>query len=283
MKKIKSLFVLFLLFSLTGCKNDSMEDINIVTTSYPIEYVVNKLYGKHSKINSIYPEDDETINFEVTDVLLKQYSENDLFIFNGLSNEKDYLKNMLDNNRSLMIIDVTSNMNYEYSIEELWLYPNNLLTIANKTRNGFKEYINSTYLINEIDANYESLKVELTSLDAKYYSTLKNASSDTIIVSDDAFKFLEKYGINVISIDPDTAKEKTINEANNLLNNGACKYVFIKYKENTDKVKEILNNSNISTLELYNMTNLKDVQIEKNNYITLMNINLENLKVELYK
>ena len=37
---------------------------------------------------------------------------------------------------------------------------------------------------------------EVTFID--YYSTLKNSSNNTIIVSDDAFLFLEKYGIKVI-------------------------------------------------------------------------------------
>ena len=284
MKKIKILFITIILISLTGCfENDSMENINIVTSSYPIEYVVNELYGDYSTITSIYPKDDETINFEVTDVLLEQYSNNDLFIFNGVSDEKNYVKKMFKENKNLKIIDISSNMNYEYSIEELWLDPNNLLTIANNIRKGFKEYISSTYLTNEIDANYENLKIELANLDGKYYKTAKRASNTTIIVSDDAYLFLEKYGIKVISIDPDTVKDKTISEAKVLLSNGTCKYVFIKYKEDNDKVNEFINSTNASTLELYTMTNLKDINVEKNNYVTLMNQNLENLKLELYK
>ena len=284
MKKIKMLLLSITLISLTGClKKDSMEDINIVTSSYPIEYVVNELYGNHSTVTSIYPKDDETINFEVTDVLLEQYSDNDLFIFNGLSDENKYFNKMIKQNEDLKIIDVTSNMSFEYSIEELWLDPNNLLTIANNIRNGFKEYINSTYLTNEIDENYENLKIELTNLDGKYYSTLKNSKSNTIIVSDDAFLFLEKYGIKVISIDPDTSKDKTISEAKELLANGTCSYVFIKYKGSNDKIDEFLNTTGAATLELYTMTNLKDIIVDKNNYITLMNQNLENLKLELYK
>lgn len=281
MKKIKILSILIMLFSLTGClKNDSMEDINILTSVYPIEYVLDYLYGEHSTINSIYPKDDEIINFEVTDVLLDQYSENELFVFNGASNEKDHVKHLLDNNENLLIIDVASNINYKYSLEELWLDPNNLLTIANNIRKGFKEYIHSTYLINEIDENYENLKVELTNLDGKYYSTLKNAYNDTIIVSDDSFKFLEKYGIKVISVDPDSTKDKDVNEAKDLLDDGTCKYVFIKYKEDISKIRDLLGDTN--NLELYTMTNLKDLNVEKNNYITLMNQNLENLKLELY-
>lgn len=284
MKRIKKLFIFIILFTLTGCFNDdSMDDINIVTSSYPIEYVANALYGNHSTITSIYPKDDDTINFEVTDILLQQYSYNDLFIFNGLSEEKNYVKHMIKKNEELRIIDVTSNMNFEYSIEDLWLDPNKLLTIANNMRKGFKEYIDSTYLTNEIDENYENLKIQLTSLDGKFYSTVKNSSNTTIIVSDDAFLFLEKYGINVISLDSDTAKDKNINEAKQLIKNGINNYIFIKYGENTDKLNEFISETNATPLELYTMTNLKDINIEKNDYITLMNQNLENLKLELYK
>lgn len=287
MKKIKILLTTIILLGLTGClKKDSMDDIKIVTSSYPIEYVVNELYGEHSTITSIYPKDGETINFEVTDVLLEQYMDNQLFIFNGLTKEKQYLDKMTKNNKELKLIDIVGkdikeeNIN---SVEELWLDPNNLLTIANNIRKGFKGYIDSTYLTNEIDNNYENLKIKLTGLDGKYYSTGKNATNNTIIVSDDAFLFLEKYGINVISIDPDTTKDKTISEAKNLLYNGTCKYLFIKYLQNDEVINNFINETGVQTLQLYTMTNLKDLNIEKNNYITLMNQNLETLKLEIYK
>ena len=287
MKKIKLLIVTIILISLTGClKKDSMEDIKIVTSSYPIEYVVQELYGEHSTITSIYPKDGETINFEVTDVLLEQYMDNQLFIFNGITKEKQYLDKMTKNNKELKLIDIVGkdikeeNIN---SVEELWLDPNNLLTIANNIRKGFKGYIDSTYLTNEIDNNYENLKIKLTGLDGKYYSTGKNATNNTIIVSDDAFLFLEKYGINVISIDPDTTKDKTISEAKNLLYNGTCKYLFIKYLQNDEVINNFINETGVQNLQLYTMTNLKDLNIEKNNYITLMNQNLETLKLEIYK
>ena len=284
MKRIKYLLIVFLLFGVTGCfNNDSMDNIKISTSIYPIEYVVNTLYGDHSTINSIYPKDTESNDFKITNVLLDQYSDSDLFIFNGLTNEKRNVKYLLNKNKNLKIIDVTSNMQFDYSIEELWLDPNNLLTIANNIRKGFKEYIKSTYLINEIDNNYERLKIELTSLDGKFYNTVKNASNTTILVSDDAFLFLEKYGIKVISIDPDTVKEKTLNTAKQMINDKTCSYIFVKYKENNEDINSFINEMGIKKLELYTMTNLNGVNAEKNDYITLINQNLENLKLELYK
>lgn len=284
MKKLKFL-LLVVLFCLTGCiKSNSMDDINIATSVYPIEYVVKKLYGAHSTVTSIYPHDSNILDFEITKVLLNDYSSNDLFIFNGLSEENKYISSMKKNNNQLMIIDATANITYDYAIEELWLDPNNLLTIANNIKNGFKEYIDSSYLVDQINVNYDNLKIELTSLDGKFYSSVKNAETDYVIVTDDAFKFLEKYGLNVISLDKDSVTQKDISKATSLLTNGTCKYIFTKYREElSDDVNKVLENTGAETLEFYAMTNLYEINIEKNDYITLMNNNLENLKIELYK
>ena len=284
MKKLKYL-LLVMLFCLTGCfKANSMDEIKIATSVYPIEYVVKTLYGEHSTVVSIYPHDSNILDFKVTKVLLKDYSSNDLFIFNGLTEEKDYVKSMKKYNNELKIIDATSNIIYDYSIEELWLDPNNLLTITNNIKNGFKEYIDANYLVDEIIQNYEQLKKDLTGLDGKFYSSVKNAKTKSIIVTDDAFKFLEKYGLQVISLDEDTVDQKSITDAIELIENGTCDYIFIKYKEELSKtVNEVLEKTGANTLEFYTLTNLDELNIEKNNYITLMNNNLENMRIELYK
>ena len=41
-------------FLLTGCfDTNNLEGSNITTTVYPIEYLVDRLYGEHSNITSI--------------------------------------------------------------------------------------------------------------------------------------------------------------------------------------------------------------------------------------
>lgn len=285
MKKIKFILLLTIIFSLTGCFNDdSMESIEISTSVYPIEFVVNELYGEHAKIYSIYPNDEEIVDFEVTNTLLDQYSNSDLFIFNGLSDESNYVKTMLKNNKDLKIIDVSSNMQVNYSMEEIWLDPNNLLTIANNIKKGFEEYISSSYLVKNVDELYEELKINLTALDGKYYKTVKNSSNKTIIVNDNAFMYLKKYGLEVISLDPETVTQKEIVKALELLHNGTCNYVFINHGQTKDSiVDDIKNGAEFNTAELFTMTNLSNVDTLKNDYIALMNQNLEALKLELYK
>ena len=57
--KIKKflIFSVLIILLMSGCSitKDSMEDINIYTTIYPIRYLLDSLYGENSTINSIYP------------------------------------------------------------------------------------------------------------------------------------------------------------------------------------------------------------------------------------
>ena len=159
MKKATILIMgLVLLFTLSGCKKDSMEDITIYTTTYPVQYITDKLYGEYSTVSSIYP--NEVI--KLTDKLLTDYSNADLFVYNGLSNEKDYAVKMLNKNPSLMIVDATMGMETNDNLEELWLDPSNFLMLCLNIRNGMKEYITNTYLRKQIDVNYENLKLSIS-------------------------------------------------------------------------------------------------------------------------
>ena len=54
MKKINFLIIIFCLVIInTGCiKRDSMEDITINTTVYPITFIANTLYNENATINN---------------------------------------------------------------------------------------------------------------------------------------------------------------------------------------------------------------------------------------
>ena len=221
-KKIISLFgVLVILGSVSGCdiKRDSMEDIDIYTTNYPIEFITKRLYGQHSNVHSIYPDGIEIKDYKLTNKQIRDYSDSDLYIFNGLSNEKEYVTKMRENNKNLKIIDTTLSMEYINGIEELWLDPSNLLMMAQNVKTGFEEYINNYYLNNDINNNYEELKIEASNLDAKIKQTIVNSENKIIVVSDDLFKYLEKYGLTVYSLDSDSVTNKTISDVKHLINN----------------------------------------------------------------
>lgn len=285
MKKILLLCVVSCLF-FTGCiKRDSMEDISIYTSVYPIEYLTDRLYGENSKVNSIYPDGVIPKIYSLNDKQLKDYSNADLFIFNGLSNEKDYLMNMLKYNDNLKIIDSTLSMEYSSSVEELWLDPDNALMLARNIKSGLFEYVNNHYLKNEINDNYESLKIDLSSLSAKLNLVSSSSNDATIVVSSNMFNFLEKYGYNVISLDAGSSTDKNIAEAKRRIERGSTKYLFvIKDEDLSESIEKLISDTNVSTLEFHPLSSISDTErSNKKDYISIMIDNIDLLKQELYK
>lgn len=280
------LFCLIITVTITGCfKRDDLEDISIYTTVYPIEYITEKLYGEHSKIYSIYPAGVNPSGYKLTDKQIKDYSKAKLFIFNGLSEEKKYVEKLFKYNKKLKIIDTTSSMEITYEEAEVWLDPSNFLMLAGNIKNGFNEYISNHYLKNEIEEKYQSLKIEISNLDAEISSMYENSSKKTIVVSNDLFKFLEKYGFTVLSLEEnENLTDKLLSDVRTLITDGQIHYIFMKENEDVSKTIEALQKEfNVELLKLNTLSNLSEK--EKNNnedYVSIMNKNLELLKQELY-
>lgn len=288
MKRIlKLLLISFLCLPITGCfKKDNLEDITIYTTAYPIEYIVNILYGNHSVIKSIYPDNIQIEEYTLTDKQLKDYSKSDMFIFNGISKEKDYLIDMFDSNKDLMIIDATQSVEVDYNSNELWMDPSNFLMITSNVKNGLLEYISNHYLEEEIENNYDDLKIKISNLDASLKLMSSNSDYTTIVVDNDALRFLEKYGFTVLSIEEtESLTQKVKNEVYDLIEKNKVDYIYTLDEENlSDVVKEIQVNTDVKILELHKLDNLTDKERSENeDYISLLNKNIDLLKNEVYK
>lgn len=278
--------MLLMLFLLTGCfKQDNLDGIDIYTTVYPIEYIVTRLYGNHSNVYSIYPDEVDIDSYELTKKQIKDYSSSNMYIFNGLSNEKDYVSQMFKYNKNLMIIDASSTMEYNYSNNELWLDPSNFLMMALNIKNGLSEYIENHYLKNEIEENYESLKVEISNIDARLKLLSENADSSTIIVDSNCFKYLEKYGFTVISLEEGaTLTDKILSDAKKAIEEENINYIFTFDKDNLNStVQSFISEYELEPLEFKTLSNLTDDERNLNeDYISLLNENIETLKNELY-
>ena len=293
MKK-KIFLVIISLFLLTGCtfnlNNDNMKDITIYTTIYPIKYLINSLYGENSTIYSIYPSGVEPSTFELSNKKLTEYANTDLFVFNSLDRDRDFAVDMINKNKKLKVIDVSMGMNYDYDISELWLNPYNYLMMAQNTKDGLLEYISNPYLISNTDKTgvedkYEELKYDLSRLDADIKENISHANYKTIVVDNDVFKFLEKYNLKVISLEEnDSLSENTINEVKKLINNGSIKYIFSIDSETNDTCKNLINNYNIELVTINAMKTIDGgISNSNENYITVMNNNIDLLNKELYK
>jgi len=285
MKLIRSLVVLFItLILLTGCfKRDNMDDISIAVTKYPIEYLVKNIYGFNSTVSSVYPVGSDVDTYTLSKKQLRKYSTNDIFVYNGLTDEKKIAAGLLNYNSGIKIIDVAKGLNDTYEEEELWLSPSNYLMLAQNIKDSLLSYTNSTILKQEINDAYEELKLNISMLDANIKVIAENASNKTIIVGNDLFKFLEKYGYNVLSIDESKNKKSDYQEAKNLVSNKSNSYVFVLEKSVNDENVAKLKNAGASIVSIKSLKSLTQDEINDGyDYLQYMNTFIDDLKSEVY-
>lgn len=284
MKRIfKGLFLLGLVLTLsTSCiKRDNMENINIYTTIYPIDYIIERLYGNYSTISSIYPNGVDIDNYEFTDKQLKDFADSQVFIYNGLSNEKQVARKLININPELKIIDVAYGLKVEYGADdssELWMSPNNYLMLATTLKNNLIDYIDNNYIKDEIEKNYKKLQEELSLIDAEIRtiaSSSKQKNKNTIVVAQNSLKFLENYGFNVISLED--SKNYT-NQLKANFDNQTYKYIFTLDGKTNDKVDELVKDHKAQTITVNTMKVLSEDE-DKNNedYINITRTFIKNL------
>lgn len=286
-KKLLLMTLFFVLsFLLTGCKNDSMDNIEVIVTNYPNEYLLKSLYGNHATISSIYPDGVDINTYKITNKQKKEYARKDLFVYNGLiDKERNLAMDLLSINPNLKIIDTAYVLEAEYSPEELWLNPASLLMMSQNVRISLNEYASSTYLKKDIDETYEALKITLSEADADYRIAIDSTNNKVILVADNALKYLEKFGLQVICINEETT-QKAYSDAENLIKAGSVNYLFSFRGEEINEMAKTLLASYpaIQVMELHRLDNLTDQErSEKKDYLSLIEDNLESIKKELYQ
>ena len=288
MKTLKKLSILLLtIFILTGCTTakSNMEDISIYTTTYPINFLINSLYENHCKVYSIYPTGINLDEYELSKRKLEEYSKSDLFVFNSLDKDRNYAVNMINLNSDLKVIDVATGMKYDNTIEELWLNPNNFLMMAENLKKGLAEYIDNPYLVEEINEKFKDLEYKVSKLDANLTETIIGGKYDIIVTDSDIFKFLEKHGLTVISLEEnDNLSSNKIDEVKHLIEQGEIKYIYSTTKETNDTVNSLINDYKLERIIINSMHSIDGgINNSNDNYITIMTNNINDLKRELYK
>lgn len=239
LSKIILCLIIILFTSACTIKKDDLENATIYTTVYPIKYLTEYLYSDYGTINSIYPSDINLNEYSPTDKQITEYSKAKLFIYNGLTNEKEMAKTLLNKNKNLLIIDVSYGLSLENDPTELWLSPNNYLMLAKNIKSNLKEYIKSKIIKENIDMKYDEFEEKISIMDAELHKLGKKSQDNnvTIVVSNNTFKYLENYGFNVLSLQ-DTAnlKERKLNSIKSNFKSGKYKYILTANEDAKNEV-----------------------------------------------
>ena len=286
MKKVfLSIILIVSIFLTSGCfKNKNMEEISINTTVYPITFIANTLYNQNATITSVYPNGVNLSKFMLTPKQEKEFAKSDIFIYNGLTNEKDIAKSFIERNKDISIIDISYGLKYTYGVEELWLAPNNFLMSSKNVRDNLKNYVSSKYTIQIIDKNYKELEETISIMDAELRNIAniaKENGKNNIVTSNDVLKFLNSYGYNVISLkDEESNKNNSLNTLKSNFKNGKFTTIFmISGDEETDLIRQLKADYNAKVIVVDSMVSLSKENLSANNdYIMIMNEFIDNIR-----
>ena len=252
-KFLKFLVLGSFLLCLSGCGEDSLKNSQVYTTVYPIEYLVNYLYGEESNVSSIYPKGADVETYELTDKQKENYSKGKLFVYNGLTSEKELAREFLNQNSDLLLIDVAYGLNYEYALEELWLSPT------------------STVTVEAIEQKYEEIEETLSFMDAELRSVATDAKKDgtsTLVVSSSKLAFLENYGFNVIVLNGDISEDSL----KNAFDEGTYTDIYLcDTDEKTEFITSLEEDYEANIISVDTLYTLSDEEANNNeNYLTIM-------------
>jgi len=269
-----------IIFFTTSCtlKTDDLEGATIYTTVYPINFLTNYLYKDYATISSIYPIDCDIETYELTKKQIKNYAKADLFVYNGLTEEKETAKTLLNKNQDLLIIDVSYGLTLNNAPEELWLSPNNYLMLAKNIKDNLQEYLTSKIIIEQIDTNYKEFQEKISLMDASLHSLGKDAkenNKNVIVASSNMFKYLENYGFEVISLtDESNLKENKLSNIKNNFKDGKYTYILVADSDaNNEVIQDLITNYKAKNISVDTLT-----MTLTGDYFDIMTKYIENIK-----
>ena len=188
-------------------------------------------------------------------------------------------------NNNFKIIDATRAITVNNHLEDIWLDPTNYLKLIKNIKDGFLEIVQSYYLQNEIEENYVALRLEVSNISATLRRIGQDAEDNTLVIGNNRFLFLEKFGFNILSLDEEgEITDRVLAEVNSMIENKTLKYIFIsQFEEANQTVQHIIKDTKVEILELHTLSSISEAERNNNeNYISIMNENIEKLKQQLF-
>ncbi|MDF2719157.1 MAG: transporter substrate-binding protein [Paenibacillus sp.] len=302
---------------MTGCgskSNVTITDgkVNVVTTFYTLYDFASRIGGDKANVINLVPAGVEPHDWSPKSRDLKNMSKAQLFVYNGAGFEgwvHDFLDS-LKKDSGVSAIEASQGIELlhgaaheddhghdeqkskgkdEHRHEEddsdvdphVWVSPKSALKMAENIKNGLvqADAANKSYY----EANYETLRKQLSDLDAKFTQSLAKAPKKEIVVSHQAFGYLcRDYGLTqmpIMGLSADSEPTaQDLKEINKFVKENQVKYIFFEELVSDRMAKTLAKDAGIETLVLNPLEGLTQEQAKAgDNYVTVMENNLQNL------
>jgi len=282
--KVLRIFIPLIALTLAGCDVlETGDKLNVYTSFFVMEDLAKKVGGDYVNVTSIVAPGSEIHSYEPTTGDIRNLSQADLFIYNGVGLEHfiDQLKNAIDN-PNLVYVEASENIELlsdeDHDDPHVWLSP----------LNAKKEMENIKRALVEVDAahssyyenRYQLFADKLDELDLQYQTLLSPGAGSYLVTGHAAFGYLaNEYDLLPLPIaGHDSEQEPTqqdIANVINIVNQNNIPYIYAESLTPSDAVLTVLEETNAELEILYAIEGLSANQMMTNeDYFSLMKDNL---------
>ncbi|PAQ15354.1 adhesin [Bacillaceae bacterium SAOS 7] len=289
--------------------NEQNAPLQVYTTIYPLTFFTEEIGQEFVEVESVLPAGVDAHTYEPTPKTMINIAQSDLFMYNGLGLEPfgDKIQESMKNEKVKVIevgktLDLDAHQQMHAHEEEaghedhghddghnhgdidphVWIDPTLAIQMAEVVKNQLIEL--QPKHKSEFENNFESLKQKLSTLDEQFHEMADQAKHKEFLVSHSAFGYWQKnYGLKQISVaglsPTNEPSQKQLTEMVETAKEHQIKYVIFEQNVTPKVAKVVQNELNAKALQIHNLAVLtKEDEANKDNYITLMEKNIETLK-----
>lgn len=302
--------MMVLMLLLNGCttgkpEKGSGDKLKVYASFYPIYFAAEQIGGNRIDLHSVIPNGSEPHDYEPSMREIADVEGGDVFIYNGVGMESWAEKlssnlgkkgiRTLNLSQYVDLIKVEEDDDHDDHDDHnhgsydphIWLDPTNMDKMAHEIMLEFTklDQANESFY----KKNYEDFSMKLKELDLAYSSGLEKKNNDTILVSHQAFGYLtRRYGLKQISVTGITPHEEpnlgTRAKLIDIIKKNHFEFIFLETLASPNIVDSLAKEENLKILELNPIAGLtEEQQDKKEDYFSIMEQNLENLKKALVK
>ena len=287
--------------ALVGCAalSDDDGEVRVAAAFYPLEFVAERVAGDYAKVTTLVAPGKEPHDAEMTIRETAEVANADLVI-----HQHDFqpaVDEAIEQNASGEVLDVTDVIDLvpadEHDEEEVeheedheghdhgdldphfWLDPLRLADVGDAVADKLAE-IDPKHATAYAD-NAAALRTDLEQLDADFTTGLADCDRDVIVVSHNAFGYLERYGLHpapVVGLSPDAEPNPaTIADVQQLIEDEQITTVFSERLAPKRLTEPLAEDLGLKTAVLDPIEGLTDDTADED-YVSLMRANLAALK-----
>ncbi|GAA1910342.1 metal ABC transporter substrate-binding protein [Nocardioides marmoribigeumensis] len=266
-----------LLPTLTACSNGdgSSGDLEVVASFYPLQYVAQRVAGDHATVESLTAPGKEPHDSELTVRQTADVARADVVV--TLGGFQPSVDDAVDQEADGAVVDAHEEVRGDDP--HFWQDPTRLAAVAQRVGSALAK-ADAAHAA-DYRRNAQELVGDLRALDRAYRSGLADCRVDTVVVSHDAFGYLDRYGLDVVGItglSPDAEPSPArLRDLADLIRRTGVTTVFSETLVSPAVARTLAEEVGVRTATLDPVEGLTDETADLD-YLSLMRRNLEALR-----